>query len=55
VNGTVISGPELSFSVALDKPLYYADFMPPVDPSAMVEQRDWGERLVILPAKRLSG
>jgi hypothetical protein len=36
VNGTVISGPELSFSVALDKPLYYADFMPPVDPARSI-------------------
>jgi hypothetical protein len=32
VNGAVISGPELSFHLAIDRPLYYADFMPPVDP-----------------------
>lgn len=36
VNGVVISGPELSFGVALDKALYYADFMPPVDPARSI-------------------
>ena len=33
VNGVVISGPEVSFSISMDRPLYYADFMPPVDPA----------------------
>jgi hypothetical protein len=32
VNGVVVSAPELSFQLAIDRPLYYADFMPPVDP-----------------------
>ncbi|MCC7174777.1 MAG: hypothetical protein IT159_06240 [Bryobacterales bacterium] len=31
---TVISQPELHFSLTLDKPVYTADLMPPVDPAA---------------------
>ncbi|MBI3696579.1 MAG: hypothetical protein HY238_17280 [Acidobacteria bacterium] len=33
VNGVAITGPELSFGLSIDRPLYYADFMPPVDPA----------------------
>lgn len=36
VNGTVISGPEFSFSLSIDQPLYFANFMPPVDPSRSI-------------------
>ena len=55
VNGTVISGSELSFGVALDKPVYFADFMPPVDPArsipvltARLTVRNTGPQPVIL-------
>jgi len=36
VNGVVIPGPELSFTVAIDRPKYVANLMPPVDPVASV-------------------
>ncbi len=36
IGGTTIAGPELSFSLAIDRPVYFADFMPPVDPARSV-------------------
>lgn len=36
INGTFIAGPEVSFSLAIDRPVYFADFMPPVDPARAV-------------------
>jgi hypothetical protein len=35
---TVISEREVAFQLALDRPVYYADFMPPVDPRRSVPQ-----------------
>lgn len=36
VDGTAISGPELSFGLAMDRPVYVADLTPPVDPARAV-------------------
>jgi hypothetical protein len=33
ISGTAITGPELSFGLAIDRPVYYANLMPPIDPS----------------------
>ena len=33
LNGVTIAGPGLTFSLSIDRPVYFADFMPPLDPA----------------------